>query len=79
MKTIVVNKIKSPIRGRKSDACKSDKLEKIEADNQILREKMLISTKMIDNYKKQKNKQTEHTEIKLQKCSIEEESNILII
>jgi hypothetical protein len=77
MKTIVVNKIKSPIRGRKGDGVKNERLEKIEADNFKLREKLSISTKIIENYKKQIKKKPQKTEeIKLQKCSMEEEGII---
>jgi hypothetical protein len=77
MKAIVVNKIKSPIRGRKSDAIKNEKLEKLEAEGIKLREKLTVNSKILENYKKQKKNITVGMQqLKLEINSIEEESRI---
>jgi hypothetical protein len=79
MKAIVVNKIKSPIRGRKSEAPKNEKLEKLEAEGVKLREKLTVNSKILENYKKhKKNMIGGMQQLKLEMNSIEEESiNIL--
>ena len=77
MKAIVVNKNKSPLKSRNSDLMKNEKLEKLENEGLKLREKLSITTKIIENYKKQKKKQIENAdEIKLQFNSVEENSKI---
>jgi hypothetical protein len=77
MKAIVVNKNKSPLRSRNPELIKNEKIEKLEAEGLKLREKLSITTKIIENYKKQKKKQLQVIEeLKHQTNSIEEESNI---
>ncbi len=76
MKAIVVNKNKSPLRGRNSESGKNEKIEKLEAEGVKLREKLSITTKIIENYKKQKKKQLQVVEeLKIQTNSIEEDGN----
>ena len=75
MKTITVNKNKSPIRGKNSEISKIEKLEKIEQEKAKIKDKIISNNKILETYKKQKLSSLMIIEENKPSISMEEESN----
>jgi len=75
MKTIVVNKNKSPIRGKNIEISKNEKLEKLEQERAKIKDKIISNNKILETYKKQKMNSLMMIEENKPSVSMDDESN----